>query len=153
MLDGNPARFQPFWYYYSTACYSQTIYGGIRLSLRCHRQEEYIKASFKGYWKHSKRRWVLVDMHSPAPWENMLLYPLVLKDQRKELPMTARLSALVKRVVELYQAGLEACHCVKEFHLRRICPLDRREKPAYECPRLADPSRYPTEGEILTPSL
>jgi hypothetical protein len=30
-------------------------------------------------------------------------------------------------------------------------PLGHREKPAYECPRLADPSRYPAEGKILTP--
>jgi hypothetical protein len=69
-----------FWYYYSLVRYNQMIYGGIGLSLRRHRREEYIKASFKGCWKHSQCRWVLVDMHSPAPWENRLLYPPVLKD-------------------------------------------------------------------------
>jgi hypothetical protein len=42
-----------FWYYYSPARYDQTIYGGIGLSLRHHQREEYIKASFKGCWKHS----------------------------------------------------------------------------------------------------
>jgi hypothetical protein len=62
------------------------------------------------------------------------MYPPVVKDQWKESPMTARLSALVKCVAELCQAGLEACHCIEEFHLRRIHPIDCREKPAYECP-------------------
>jgi hypothetical protein len=42
-----------FWYYYSPVRYNQMIYGGIRLSLRRYRREEYIKASFKGCWKHS----------------------------------------------------------------------------------------------------
>jgi hypothetical protein len=72
-----------------------------------------MKASFKGCWKHPQRRWVPVDMHSPAPWVNRLLYPPVLKDQRKESSMTARLLALVKRIAELHQVGLEACHCVE----------------------------------------
>jgi hypothetical protein len=126
------------------------VYNGIGLSLWRLRREEYIKASFKGCWKHSQCIWVLVDMHSPAPWENKLMYPPVLKDQRKEPSMTARLSTLVNRVVELHRAGLEACHYVEEFHLQRIRPLGRREKLAYECPRLVDPSRFPVEGEILT---
>jgi hypothetical protein len=65
-------------------------------------------------------------------------------------PMTARLLALVKRVAELHRVGLEVCRCIEEFHLRWIHPLDHREKLAYECPRLADPIRYPAEGEILT---
>jgi hypothetical protein len=34
--------------------------------------------------------------------------------------MTARLSALVKRVAELRWASFEVCHYVEEFHLRRI---------------------------------
>jgi hypothetical protein len=97
--------------------YCQTIYNEIGLSLRHHRWEEYIKASFKGCWKHSQCRWVFVDMHSLAPWENKLQYPPVLNNQQKEPPMTARLSALFKRVAELHQAGLEACHYVEEFHL------------------------------------
>jgi hypothetical protein len=56
------------------------VYGGIGISLWCHCREEYIKASFKGCWKHSHHRWVMIDMHSPALWENKLLYLLVLKD-------------------------------------------------------------------------
>jgi hypothetical protein len=92
---GIPPNSSLFRYYYSPACYSQVIYGGIGLPLRCHRWEEYIKASLKGCWKHSQHRWVLAEMHSPAPWENKLLYPPVLKDQWKELLMTTRLSALV----------------------------------------------------------
>jgi hypothetical protein len=87
--------------------------------------------------------WYYFDMHSPAPWENRLLYPPVLKDQWKEPLMTTRLSALVKHVAELHRAGLEACHYVKEFHLRWIRPLGHREKLAYEFPCLADPNRCP----------
>jgi hypothetical protein len=71
-------------------------------------------------------------MHSPAPWENKLLYPPVIKDQRKEPLITARLSTLVKCVTELHQADLEAFHCVEEFHLQRIHPLSHWEKLAYE---------------------
>jgi hypothetical protein len=71
--------------------------------------------------------------------------------QRKEPLMTAHLSTLVKCVTELHQADLEACHCVEEFHLQRIHPLSRWEKLANELPRLADPSRYPAKGDILTP--
>jgi hypothetical protein len=61
--------------YYSPARYSKVVYGGIGLSLRRHRRDEYISASFKSYWKGSQERWVLVDMHKPAPWGNMLLFP------------------------------------------------------------------------------
>jgi hypothetical protein len=56
-----------FWYYYSPARYSKVVYGGIGLSLRCHRRDEYILASFKSCWKGSQERWILVDMHKPAP--------------------------------------------------------------------------------------
>jgi hypothetical protein len=48
--------------------------------------------------------------------------------------MTDRLAALTKRVTELRQAGLEVCHCVKEFYLQWICPLVHRKKLAFECP-------------------
>jgi hypothetical protein len=37
-----------FWYYYSPARYTRTIFGGIGLSLRRKRRDEYIKATFKG---------------------------------------------------------------------------------------------------------
>jgi hypothetical protein len=60
--------------------------------------------------------------------------------------MTDRLAALTKRVAELHQAGLEACHYVKEFYLRRICPLGHRKKLAFEWPRMADPYREHSEG-------
>jgi hypothetical protein len=48
--------------------------------------------------------------------------------------MTDRLAALTKRVAELRQADLEACHCVEEFYLRRIHPLDRWKKLAFKYP-------------------
>jgi hypothetical protein len=48
--------------------------------------------------------------------------------------MTDCLIALTKRVAELLQADLEACHCVEEFYLHRIRPLGRWKKLAFECP-------------------
>jgi hypothetical protein len=60
--------------------------------------------------------------------------------------MTNCLAALTKRVAELRQAGLEACHCNEEFYLQRFRPLGHWKKLAFECPRLADPRREPSEG-------
>jgi hypothetical protein len=57
--------------------------------------------------------------------------------------MTDRLAALTKRVAELRQAGLEACHCIKEFYVRWICPLGRRKILPFECPRMTDAYRKP----------
>jgi hypothetical protein len=112
-----------FWYYYSPARYTKTIFGGIGLSLRRKCRDEYIKATFKGCWKGAQQKWILVDMHVEPPWVNKLMFPPAIKNQRKEPPMTDRLAALVRRVAELHQVGLEACHCVEEFYLRRIRPL------------------------------
>jgi hypothetical protein len=44
--------------------------------------------------------------------------------------MTDRLAALTKRVAELREADLEACHCVKKFYLLWI----HRKKLAFKCP-------------------
>jgi hypothetical protein len=54
-------------------------------------------------------------MHVEPPWVNKLLFPPAIKDQWKELSMTDRLAALVRRITQLRQARLEACHCAKEF--------------------------------------
>jgi hypothetical protein len=78
--------------------------------------------------------------HAPVP-------PPIIKDKRNDLLMNNRLTALVKRVAELREDGLRACHCVEEFHLRRICPLGHREKLSFECPRLSDPSCEPAKGK------
>jgi hypothetical protein len=56
-------------------------------------------------------------MHKPAPWGNKLLFPPIIKDKWNDPSMNDRLTALVKRVAELHEVGLKACHCVKEFHL------------------------------------
>jgi hypothetical protein len=88
-------------------------------------------------------------MHVESPWVNKLLFPLAIKDQRKEPSMIDRLTALVRRIAELRQAGLEACHCAEEFYLRWIRPLGRRKTLAFESPRLADPSRDPLSGNIF----
>jgi hypothetical protein len=105
---------------------------------------------FKGCWKHSQKKWFLVDMHVQPSWENKLMFPPIIKAQRTEPPMNAWLAALVKRVAELRMAGLKACHCIEEFHLRRIRLLDRRDKCAYDCPRMADSSREPADGGLPT---
>jgi hypothetical protein len=63
--------------------------------------------------------------------------------------MTPHLKALVKRVTELCQAGLEACHCAEEFTLWWIRPLGHREKLAFKCPRLANSNRDPPASKIL----
>jgi hypothetical protein len=114
---GIPLDTRLFWYYYSPARYSKTIFGGIGLSLRCKCRDEYINATFKSYWKGAQQRWILVDMHDQPPWVNKLLFPPAIKNKRAGPPMTDRLAALTKHVAELRQAGLEACHSVEEFYV------------------------------------
>jgi hypothetical protein len=137
-----------FWYYYSPARYSKVVYGGIGLSLHCHHRDEYISTSFKSCWKGSQERWVRVDMHKPALWGNMLLFPPIIKDKQNEPSMNSHLFALVKHVAELHEVRLRVCHYVEEFHLRQIRPVGCREKLAFECPRLSDPCCEPTEGKV-----
>jgi hypothetical protein len=48
---GIPPDTSLFWYYYSPARYSKTIFGGIGLSLWRKCRDEYIKATFKSCWK------------------------------------------------------------------------------------------------------
>jgi hypothetical protein len=106
-----------FWYYYSIVQYTKIIFSGIGLSLRCKCRDEYIKTIFKSCWKGDHKKWILVDMHVQSPWVNKLLFSPAIKNKRMEPPMIDHLAALIKHVVELLQAGLEACHCVEEFHL------------------------------------
>jgi hypothetical protein len=131
---GIPPDTSLFWYYYSLARYTKTIFGRIGFSLRRNRRDEYIKATFKGCWKGAQQKWILVDIHDQPPWVNKLLFPPAIKNKRSEPPMTDRLAALTKRVAKLHQASLEACHYVEEFYLRRIRPLGRWKKLAFECP-------------------
>jgi hypothetical protein len=63
--------------------------------------------------------------------------------------MTPHLTALIRWVAELRDTSLQVCHCVEEFTCRRIRPLGYREKLAFECPRLTDPSREPASGKIF----
>jgi hypothetical protein len=88
-------------------------------------------------------------MHVQPQWANMHLLPSLIDDKQGEPKMTPCLAALVKRVTELYDSGLWVCHYVEEFTLQRIHPLSRREKLAYECPQLANPSCEPSVGRIL----
>jgi hypothetical protein len=70
--------------------------------------------------------------------------PLVVKAQRKESPMNARLAALVKHVSELRTAELKACHCIEKVHHRRH---------ACKCPWMVDPNLEPADGKHPTLSL
>jgi hypothetical protein len=72
---GIPSGCSLFSYYYSISRYVKFIYGGIRLSLHRNRHDEYILTLFKGCWKHSQKKWFLVDMHVQPSWENKLLSP------------------------------------------------------------------------------
>jgi hypothetical protein len=99
--------------------------------------------------KDASQKWFLVDMHVLPQLSNKHLLLPHIDDKRGELEMTPRLAALVKRVAELHDTGLRACHCTKEFTLWRIRPLGYREKLAYECPQLVDPSHDPTDSKIL----
>jgi hypothetical protein len=108
---GTPPSTSFFWFYYSLARYTKTIFGGIDFSLRRNRRDEYIKATFKGCWKGAQQKWIPADMHDQHSWVNTLLFPPAIKNKRSEPPMT-------KRVAELHQAGLEVCHCVEEFYLQ-----------------------------------
>jgi hypothetical protein len=57
--------------------------------------------------------------------------------------MTLRLATLVKRVAELHDGSLQACHCTEEFTLRRIHPLGHRDMIAYDPPlkRMVSPNQ------------
>jgi hypothetical protein len=74
------------------------------------------------------------------------MFPPAIKNKQTKPPMTNHLAALTKHVAELCQAGLKACHCIKEFYVRRIRPLGHWKILAFECPRMVDPYREPSEG-------
>jgi hypothetical protein len=138
-----------FWYFYSLARYNKVVYSEIGISLHHHCSQEYINATFKSSWWGSLPKWFLVDMHIEPQWVNMhLLRPHIDKKQR-EPKMTLRLTTLVKQVAELHDTSLRACHCTEEFAHRWIHPLGCWEKFAYECLRLANPSRKDVGGKIL----
>jgi hypothetical protein len=87
-------------------------------------------------------------------WPNKHLLSSWVDDKRKVSKMSSYLQALVDHVIEHRKAGLEACYYVEEFHLWRICPLDWKERPAYECLWLGDPTRNPlaSKAPLLTQS-
>jgi hypothetical protein len=76
--------------------------------------------------------------------------PVLIDNRRGELKMTMHLAALVKRVVELHDAGLRACQYAEEFTLWWIRPLCHRDKLAYECMWFADPSHEPAASKIFS---
>jgi hypothetical protein len=62
-------------------------------------------------------------MHVPPQWANKHLLPPLIDNKRGEAKMTPHLAALVRRVAELYDVGLRACHCTEEFTLQWIALL------------------------------
>jgi hypothetical protein len=64
-------------------------------------------------------------MYDQPPWVNKLLFPPAIKNKQTEPLMTDHLAVLTKGIAELRQASLEVCHCVEEFYVRWIRPLDR----------------------------
>jgi hypothetical protein len=95
----------------------------IGLSLHCHRRKEYLDATFKDYWKGTSQRSFLVDMHTDPQWMNKHLLLSQMDDKRREPKMTPLLQVLVKRVTELHQTCLRACHYAKGFTLPWFHPL------------------------------
>jgi hypothetical protein len=146
---GIPLDTSLFWYFYSLTRYNKVVYSGIGLSLHHHHSQEYIDATFKSSWRGSLATSFLVNMHVEPQWANRHMLPPLVIDKRGEPKMTPRLTTLVKHVVELHDIGLRGCHCVEEFTHRRIHPLGRLDKLAYECPWLADPSHEPAYGKIF----
>jgi hypothetical protein len=69
-------------------------------------------------------------MHIEAQWVNKLMFPPNIDNKQSEPKMIVFLAALVKRVAELCEADLKACHCAEEFNLRWIHPFGHREKLA-----------------------
>jgi hypothetical protein len=53
---GIPPDTSLFWYYYSPARDTKTIFGGINFSLRRNRRDGYIKATFMGCWKGAQQK-------------------------------------------------------------------------------------------------
>jgi hypothetical protein len=91
-------------------------------------------------------------MHIAPQWANRHLLPSLIDKKWGEPKMTPCLTALIKQVAELRDGDLRACHYVEEFTLRWILPLGRREKLAYECPRLVDPHHELDVGKISNSS-
>jgi hypothetical protein len=62
---GIPPDTSLFWYYYSPARYSKTIFDGIGFSLRHKCRDEYIKATFKRCWKGLSRSgsWLICTLN------------------------------------------------------------------------------------------
>jgi hypothetical protein len=56
-------------------------------------------------------------MHVQPQWVNKHLFPSFIDDKQSEPKMMLRLAALVKRVAELHETGLWACHCSEELTL------------------------------------
>jgi hypothetical protein len=132
------------WYFYSPTRYDKVVYSRIGLSLRHSHRNEYINTTFKSSWRGSSQRWFLVDMHVPPQWANRHLLPPLIDNKRGEQEMTLHVAALVKWVVALHNAGLQACHYAEDFTLRQIHPLGHQDKLVSRLFNKDPPTAWPT---------
>jgi hypothetical protein len=51
-----------FWYFYSLTHYEHKVFSSLGLTLHHNRQKEYLKVTFRDYWKGSSQRWFHVDL-------------------------------------------------------------------------------------------
>jgi hypothetical protein len=114
---GIPPDSRLLWYFYSPAHYEHKVSYSIGLMLCYNCQEEYLKVPFRGCWKGSSQRWFHVNFDDMPQWLHKHLLPPLIKDKWKGPEEMPQLKALIKRVTELRQAGLKACHRAKEFIL------------------------------------
>jgi hypothetical protein len=80
-------------------------------------------------------------MHVLPQWTNKHLLSPQIDDKWEEPKIVPHLTTLVKRVTELRQVGLQACHYAEKFTLWWIHSFGRWEKLTYECSRPVDLTR------------
>jgi hypothetical protein len=107
-----------FWYFYSPIHYEHKVFFGIRLMPRRNHWREYLKVTFRGYWKGASRWLFHINLGGTPQWPNKYLLPPQIEDKRKSPEETPRLKVLVKWVTELHQLWLEVFHCTEEFILQ-----------------------------------
>jgi hypothetical protein len=112
---GIPTDTSLFWYFYGPTWYDKHAFFGIGLTLRHHQWKQYLDATFKGCWKGATRKWLLIDMHTDPQWTNKYILLPLIDDKPREPEITPRLQVLVDRETELYQTGLQVCHCAEEW--------------------------------------
>jgi hypothetical protein len=154
VLAGDSSWLQPVLVLLLSIWYAKFVYGRI---------DRIIFAPPSSWWVHSDALQGLLEAFSEEMVSSghacstfvgeQTHVPPFVKTQRAKPPMNMRLTALVKHVSELHVAELKTCHCIEEFHHRRIRPLRHRMRCAYKCSWMADPNRESIDGKLPTLSL